>query len=85
MIAKTDRKRIDTAIRRHVDRFKDAEQNGTTDQVLAAALDWLRAEVKIIDRCFDGDDWGETYRADAARCIHGLAVKAAEDIMKELE
>lgn len=85
MIVKTSKKRIDTALARHVDRYRAAEESGQAGEVLAAGLDWLRAEAKLMERCLGDAGAGERYLAEAAECIHGLALKAGQEIMGELE
>jgi hypothetical protein len=85
VIVKTSKKRIDTAVARHVDRYQAAEESGQAGQMLAAGLDWLRAEAKLMERCLGDAGAGERYLAEAAECIHRLAVKAGAEILEGLE
>jgi len=87
MVTKSDKQRVLEALARYEARFDQAMNQGKPADVFAAAVDWLRAECKLINRYLDDEDdgWGDNYLCEAAMIIGGFAVKVAEEIRGDLK
>lgn len=86
-MTKSDRKRAAEALARHEQRFREAFSAGPATAVLAAAVDWLRADCAAAARFLDddGDGWAEQYITEAAILVHQVAARAAGEIRAELK
>lgn len=93
-MTKSDRQRIREALKRYEDRCKEADgakDNGET--MLAAAVDWMRAQAKLTARYFENDDnngsvgdvdgWISTHLYNAAIVVMAEAREFADEIRKE--
>ncbi len=85
-LSDSDRQRIREALARWDSRCGHLPE-GPQDPaiVLALAVDWLRAEVKLIDRYLDAahTGWGQQALAEAAQTLYRLAAALAARIREE--
>jgi hypothetical protein len=86
-VTRSDKKRILRALARHEARFREAQDAEPIGAGLAAAVDWLRAECKLIDACLDDDatGWSGEYMVEAATLVGQVAARAAGEIRADLK
>lgn len=90
-MTKSDRTRVLAAIGRWEKRYRDETSpaigpgGSTPASALAAAYDWLRAEVKLAAEYLDpeGNGWAESSLHDASVLLAGVAGELAKEIRQE--
>lgn len=87
-MTKSDRRRVLAALERWEKRYRAetaGDGGGTPATLFAAAVDWLRAEVKLAAEYLDPDDsgWAESGLMDASVLVAGVAKELADEIRKD--
>jgi hypothetical protein len=92
-MTKSDRQRLLEALSRHEARYyetREATDAGPFDGLLAA-VDWIRAEYRLVERFLDSEDengWLDTvysYISKAENSVARNAMTLADEIRKEVE
>jgi hypothetical protein len=85
-MTKSERKKIFNKLERWQSAYIAARDNGNCSQALAAAVDWLRAQVKLADAITDDADlgWADDYIAQSALAVAAQAAELCDELLQEI-